>query len=318
MILLTLGDGLVVLTLGAELLVRGSVSLAGILGISPLVVGLTLVGFGTSTPELVTSIEAAAVGSAGIAIGNVVGSNICNVLLILGLAALIRPVTATPAAFRRDGAVMVAATLLGLAVVLSGEVNRITGIGFAAALCAYVVFTYLQDRQTNEPAAVRHAEEAAMVRPLPGGLAVALGLTLAGLALTILGGKLLVDSAIVLARDLGVSETVIGVSIVAVGTSLPELATSAVAAWRGQSDVALGNIVGSNIFNILGVLGIAAIVAPLAVPSQVATVDVWVMLAATAALVGACLTGWRVCRLEGALMLAGYAAYLGYLGVVVA
>jgi cation:H+ antiporter len=314
MIFLWIAGGLVGLVVGGELLVRGAVALAERLGVSPLMIGLTLVGFGTSTPELVTSLQAALAGSPGIAVGNVVGSNIANILLILGIAALLKPVATTAAAFRRDGTVLVIASLLGLWVVLAGSIGRGTGAVFVVLLLAYIVVTYLLERGDSSPSAQLHKAEAESVHVPPSlGTAAALAMLAGGLVLTILGARYLVFGAVDLARDLGVSETVIGLTIVAVGTSMPELVTSVMAARRGQSDVAFGNIVGSNIYNILGILGVTALVTPLAVPPEIARVDIWVMLAATAALVAAAVTGWRINRLEGGLLLAAYCAYLGYL-----
>lgn len=305
--------GLVLLVLGGELLVRGAVAIAKRLGVSPLMIGLTLVGFGTSTPELVTSLEAVLAGSPGIAMGNVIGSNTANILLILGVAAMIRPVTATPAAFRRDGSVLVASALLCLAVVLYGSVGRLAGLLFLAALLAYLAATYVLERRAQSAAAHVLAAEAEIVEPTPAGRWIALVFLVGGIALTILGARLLVDSAIEIASGLGVSDSIIGLTLVAIGTSLPELVTSVVAALRGQSDVAFGNVVGSNIFNVLGILGVTAVVTPLRIPAEIAGFDIWVMLAATAGLLLVTLTGWRVTRLEGGFMVACYGAYITYL-----
>ena len=315
---LMLAAGLALLVLGGELLVRGAVAIAKRLGVSPLMIGLTLVGFGTSTPELVTSLQAALAGSPGIAVGNVVGSNTANILLILGLAAVIRPVTATPAAFRRDGSVLVLAALLCGWVTLAGEIGRGAGTFFLAALLGYIVLTYRLERQSADPSAELHAAEAEAARPMPGSPLLAVASVLGGLVLTIVGARLLVEGAIELATGFGVSETIIGLTIVAVGTSLPELVTSLMAALRGQSDVAFGNVIGSNIYNVLGILGLTALVQPLAVPAEIATLDIWVMLAATAVLLVVTLTGWRVTRLEGGLMLSAYAGYLAWLTLAAA
>ncbi len=315
MIIVLIVGGFVLLVLGGELLVRGAVSLARRLGVSPLVIGLTLVGFGTSTPELVTSLQAALAGAPGLVVGNVVGSNIANTLLILGVAAVIAPVTATAAAFRRDGSVMVVATLLCLWVVLLGDVGRLAGAGFVVLLVAYLAGTYAIERRAADAAAALHAAEAETARPAPGGPLLALASLLAGLVLVVLGARLLVTGAVDLAMRLGVSETVVGLTIVAVGTSLPELVTSATAALRGQSDVAFGNVVGSNIYNILGILGLTALVEPVAVPREIAALDIWVMLAATAVLLVVTLTGWRVNRLEGGILLGAYGLYIGFLAL---
>jgi len=303
-ILLILG-GLAGLVIGGELLVRGAVRTAGALGVSPLIIGLTLVGFGTSTPELVTSVQAALLGSPGVAVGNIVGSNICNILLILGVAALIRPVDAEPRGLRRDGPALAAATLIGLAAILWGDLGRVVGAGFVAALLGYLLWLYASER--------RRADAANDPPPERKGLWSGLPLTLAGLALVVIGADWLVTAAIALAQVWQVSDSLIGLTIVAVGTSLPELTASVAAAARGRGDVALGNIVGSNIFNILGILGVTALVEPLAAPAEIIAFDVWVMVAATAALIWVAATGARVTRGEGALLLGGYGVYLGAL-----
>ena len=307
--------GFLLMLLGGDLVVRGAVAIAHRLNVSPLLIGLTLVGFGTSLPELMTSLQAALAGAPGISVGNVVGSNICNILLILGIAALLRPVTATPAAFRRDGAVVLAVTVIGIALMLLGEVGRLAGGAMLVGLAAYVYFTYRAEAGAHSPAAAVLEGEAELLPQPPGRLAVALGLLAAGLVALVFGSGLLVDAAVELARLVGVSETVIGLTVVAIGTSLPELVTSIVAAVRRQSDVALGNILGSNVFNILGILGATGAVVPVPVPPQILAMDAWVMLAATVALVVVVRTGWRVSRMEGAGLLTGYA---GYLALVVA
>jgi len=306
--------GFVLLVVGGESLVRGAVATATRLGLSPLFIGIVLVGFGTSTPELVTSVQAALAGSPGIAVGNIVGSNIANILLILGVGALLLPMACHPGAFYRDGTVLVlSAAALG-AVVLVGALDRWTGLAFVAALLAYVVFTYVRESDSPDEAAQMHEAEAALQlteQPMP--LWLALLIALAGIALTIVGARLLVSGAIELATAMGVSETLIGLTVVAVGTSLPELVTAVIAALKKEADVAFGNIVGSNIYNTLGILGITATVQPLDVPREIADFDIWVMLAATVLLLFFAISGWRVSRREGAVLLALYAAYVGYL-----
>jgi cation:H+ antiporter len=302
-ILLLLG-GLVCLVVGGELLVRGSVAVAAGLRVPPLVIGLTLVGFGTSTPELVTSLQAAFAGSPGIAMGNVVGSNIGNILLILGLTAAFRSIAVNPASLRRDGGALALATLACVAVVLMGAVGRLAGLGLVALLAAYLAYTLITERRRETAAGEMYAAEAGLKTPAQGRL---------WLSITILGARLLVTGAVSLAAAAGISETVIGLTVVAIGTSLPELVTSIIAIRKGESDVAFGNIVGSNIFNILGILGITALVHPLAVPPEIARLDIWVMSAATVALIVFAWTGWRVGRREGAAFLAAYGVYLGVL-----
>jgi len=311
--LLLLLGGLVALVIGGGLLVRGAVSAAQALGISPLVIGLTLVGFGTSTPELVTSLEAALAGSPGIALGNVVGSNISNVFLILGLSALLRPVIVHPTALKRDGSVLVLATLLCLATVLLGELSRPAGAILVAALLTYLAATLYLERRGATPASEVYSGEAALVAPASTSFASSLGLAIVGLAITIVGAKLLVAGAIALAQAAGLSETVIGLTIVAVGTSMPELVTSIVAVRKGQGDVAFGNVIGSNIFNILGILGVTAVVQPLVVPREIIALDIWILVLSTLVLLLFARTGWRIGRREGAVMVALYLAYVAVL-----
>lgn len=306
--------GFVLLVVGGESLVRGAVATATRLGVSPLFIGIVLVGFGTSTPELVTSLQAALAGSPGIAVGNVVGSNIANILLILGIGALLLPMACHPGAFYRDGTVLVlSAAALG-AVVLMGVLDLWTGLAFVAGLLAYVAFTYFKESDSPDEAAQMHEAEAALQlteEPMP--LWLALLIALVGIALTIFGARLLVAGAIELATAMGVSQTIIGLTVVAVGTSLPELVTAVIAALKKEADVAFGNIVGSNIYNTLGILGITAAVQPLDVPREIAEFDIWVMLVATVLLLFFATSGWRVSRREGAVLLALYVAYVGYL-----
>jgi cation:H+ antiporter len=293
------------LVIGGDYLVRGAVAIAQQWRISPMVIGLTLVGFGTSTPELVTSVQAALQGAPGIAIGNVVGSNTANILLILGAAAVILPLSVNRSDFRRDGTALMLVTLVCVGIVLYGFVGRSAGVALLVALAAYLFLAF-------------RSGEAAAELPVSGEAPGAPWLImLGGLVLTILAARFLVQGAIALAAGLGVSEAVIGVTIVAVGTSMPELVTSVVAAQRGQADVALGNVIGSNLFNILGILGATAVISPMTVPDQIAGFDIWVMLAATALLVVAAVTGWQITRREGLLLLTGYLAYIAVLTAMV-
>jgi cation:H+ antiporter len=309
--------GFVLLVAGGESLVRGAVAIAERLGIPPLVIGLTLVGFGTSTPELLTSLQAAFAGSPGIAVGNVVGSNTANILLILGTAALLSPMAVDRRGFLRDGAVVVAASLAALIAVQVGALGRLAGGALVAGLAVYLIATLWIEMRRKSPAAAVYEAEAES-RPHPAlSVPIALLFFAGGLAVTLLGARLLVTGAISLAAGWGVPEAVIGVTIVAIGTSLPELVTSVLAARKGQSDVAFGNVIGSNIFNILGILGVTALVHPLEVPAQIASLDIWVMIAATGLLVWVAMSGWRITRREGGLMVALYAAYLGWLALAV-
>jgi cation:H+ antiporter len=306
--------GLAGLIVGGEMLVRGAVSAARSFGLSPMVIGLTLVGFGTSTPELVTSLQAALAGSSGIAIGNVVGSNIGNILLILGLTAALAPVAVEPKAFARDGAVLVGATLLCLGSILLGDISRPVGAGLIVCLAAYLSYTLWSEKQASGTAAAEVYENEAEAIPGPEtGLFAALILSIIGLVITIFDARFLVSGAVALAQAAGLSETVIGLTIVAIGTSMPELVTSIIAVRKGQGDVALGNVIGSNIFNILGILGVTALVQPMIVPAEIMRLDVWVLCAATLLLVLYARSGWTISRREGGVFLFAYAVYLSVL-----
>ena len=308
-ILLVLG-GLVLLALGGELLVRGAVGMAARLGISPLLAGLTIVGFGTSTPELATSVQAALAGSPGIAIGNVVGSNIANILFILGLSAVILPLSVNPKSFRRDSIALGGATLLATGVVVFGFIDRLMGLGLLICLGGYVWYAYKSESAADDDECHRHEAEAED-RPVPPSTGpIILGaMIVAGLVAAIFGAGWLVDGATVIASTAGVSESVIGLTVVAVGTSLPELIACIVAVLRKHEDVALGNIVGSNIYNIFGILGLTAVIKPIAVPAEIAGFDIWVMLGVTALLIVQLRSGWKLSRIEGALLVFLYVGY---------
>ncbi|TNC65800.1 calcium/sodium antiporter [Rubellimicrobium roseum] len=319
---LSLMGGLVLLVLGAELLVRGAVRLAERLGVSALLIGLTVVGFGTSTPELVTSVQAALVDSPGIAVGNIVGSNIFNILVILGVAAMIYPLTVSSTALRRDGVLVIATALLLVVVGWTWMLDRPVGALLLGLLAAYLFFAWRQERVAagGHTAAFEKAEALEGLDPgtTPGadgsrsalGWALPLLMALGGLGLLVLGARFFVGASIDLARLLGVSETVIGLTIVAAGTSMPELATSAIAAVRRQSDVAVGNILGSNIYNILGIGGVTALIAPTPVPPEIAGFDSLVMIGVSVLLLLLLWTGRRLTRGEGALLLGGYVLYV--------
>ncbi len=305
--------GLIGLILGGEILVRGAVAFARRIRVSPLIIGLTLVGFGTSMPEMVTSIEAALSGSPGIAIGNVVGSNIANILLILGLAALVSPISVTAHAFWRDGSVLSLVTLASVLVLGLGHISWTTGFISVLVLVVYIAATVVLERRHASAAGTVYTTEGDGLVAPQASPAVSIAMVLGGLAVTIVAAGQLVSGAVELASMLGVSDAVIGLTIVAVGTSLPELVTSIVAAYRGQNDVAFGNIVGSNLFNLLGILGVTAVIHPLEVPPSIVAFDVWVMVAATAMLVAVSVTSWRIHRIEGAAMIVAYAAYISWL-----
>lgn len=318
---LPLIGGFILLVFGGDLLVRGAVQVANRFGVSPLVIGLTLVGFGTSTPELVTSVQAALIGAPGIAYGNIVGSNIANILLIVGVSAIIYPMIVTSAALRRDGMVMIAVAVVFSVVAAIMPMERWLGIVFILALIAYVYIAFRQERQSgpvpdhgavyDKSAALQAADPATVPGAEPAGsLIMPILVTVGGLILVVLGGTFLVNGAVTLAQSFGISETVIGLTIVAVGTSLPELVTSVLAAFRKQGDVAFGNIIGSNIYNILFIGGATAIIAPGDVPLEIATFDNLVMVGVSLALVAFAWTGLRIARWEGAALLAGYVAYV--------
>lgn len=286
------------LFLGGDALLRGAVGIANRLSMPPLLIGLTVVGFGTSTPELLVSIDAALRGVPDIAIGNVVGSNIGNILLILGLSALVWPISITGATLRRDSAVMLAAGLALIPVFWLGVVGRPAGLALVIALAVYLAWAYLQKGTATD-------NHATPQRPIWQALLWVAG----GLVALILGARFLIDGAVAIAQTAGVSEAFIGLTIVAIGTSLPELATSLIAAFRRQSEIAIGNIVGSNIFNVLGILGVTALIAPIPVAARFLTFDLPVMTAATL-LLAVLLMRASMSRPVGFALLMLYAVYV--------
>jgi cation:H+ antiporter len=310
--------GLVLLVLGANLLVRGASKLALSFGISPLVVGLTIVAFGTSAPEVAVSVGAALDGRNDIAIGNVVGSNIFNVLFILGVSALIVPLVVNVQLIRQEVPIMIGASLLLLALGLDGKLSWLDGAVLFALLVAYTVFLVVQSRRETQAAKDEYASE---LKPSAAGawdskLPAQVGLIVAGLAALVAGSGWLVDASIAFARAFGVSELVIGLTIVAAGTSMPEVATSITAAIKGERDIAVGNVVGSNTFNILGCLGLSGIVSGasgLVMAPSLLSFDIWVMIAVALACLPVFLTGREIARWEGGVFLAFYAAYVAYL-----
>lgn len=332
MIALIVG-GLVLLLAGGELLVRGSVGVARRLGMSELMIGLTLVGFGTSMPEMVTSLQALSEGAVGISVGNVIGSNVANVLLVIGAACLIMPFVTHPRSLARDGLIMLAATLLFAVVLWFDAFNRLTGILFVVLLIVYLVVSIILDRRKDSPAGMVHAGEAEIVETHEP-LWLSLLLSVGGIVGVIFGAKLLVSGGSDLARAFGISETVIGLSIVAVGTSLPELVTSIVSAIRGKADVALGNVIGSNIFNIFGIMGVSAAVYPFSIIAQppptsstplevqamdfqpgeslVSMQDMGALALSVFFLFLFAYTGKKLARWEGAVLLTAYALYMAF------
>ena len=308
--------GLILLSGGADYLIRGAVAVATRMNISPLVVGLTIVALGSSLPELIVCVRAAMAGASGIAVGNIVGSNIANILLIIGAGALMCPISANRNHFLRDSLLMLGATGLFIAIALTGSFAATSGAIMIALLFVFLIFSYVQGRKhgTDDLSMIDMDEIAAgdAVTPLRATLWIVGGLI--GVAV---GAELLVGGATTIARGLGVSEEVIGLTMVAIGTSLPELATVIAAAAKRQTDLIVGNVMGSNIFNILGVMGVTATVADVPVGGQILTFDIWVMAAAALILVPLMLSGSILNRKEGTACLALYAAYIAvqYIGV---
>lgn len=302
--------GLVLLYLGAEALIRGSSRLALRLGITPLVVGLTVVALGTSAPEMVVSVKASLVGQNGIAVGNVVGSNILNIALILGLAALIRPVTINRQLFRVDVPILIGVSLLCSWLLLNHSLSRGEAFLLVIGILAYTAMSIIIARRgKNETSG---EDPGGVTRLKKRSLALDLLFIGGGLAFLIYGAHLFVEGALQVARKFGVSEAVIGLTIVAGGTSVPELVTSVVAALRKKDDIAVGNIIGSNIFNLLAILGTAGLINPLST-GGVTGVDFLVMIGTAVLLVPLMATRLKLARWEGALLLCSYAAYLWWL-----
>lgn len=299
--------GLALLVAGAEFLVRGSASLALRLGIQPLVIGLTIVALGTSSPELLVSVKAALQNSPGLSLGNVIGSNICNIALILGIAAVIRPIEVHRQLLRLDIPVMVVSSIVLCLFLLNGILERWEGALLFAALLAYVGYSIIKARQMRaalETFDTTHGDiEIESRRPL-----TLFALIAGGLTLLLIGANLFVDGAIALAEMLGVSKAVIGLTIVALGTSLPELATSVVASVKKEGDISAGNVIGSNIFNLLCILGITALIQPL-LSDAITTIDLLTMLGVACLTLPLLRTGFTLSRIEGAFLLLIYAGY---------
>ena len=302
--------GFALLLFGGEAVVRGSVALAQRLGVSPLIVGLTIVGFGTSLPEMVVSVNAALVGSPGLAVGNVVGSNIANILLILGVAAVIAPIAVHPGAVKRDLLGMSAATLVYVGLGMSGQIVFWQGVLMLIALMSYIGFTVWHDNKSNDEAAEMHRDEAAEMGEIPLRTVSIAGIIIVGLFAVVVGAEWLVTGATTLATEFGIPEEVIGLTVVAIGTSLPEIATSIVAAYRGHSDVCVGNVLGSNLFNLFGITGVTALFAPLPFSDKIVSFDLWILLAATAIIIPFMLTGRRISRPEGIVLLILYVSFI--------
>jgi cation:H+ antiporter len=308
--------GLALLVVGAEALVRGASKIAAAFGISPLVIGLTVVAFGTSSPELAVGVQSALSGNGDIALGNVIGSNIFNILVIVGLSAVIVPLVVHQKLVRLDVPLVIGLSVLVFILGLDGRIGRVEGVLLFLGLAAFIVFEIRHGRQESEEVQQEYAQEYGDGRTKSAGQWVLNVLLLVGgLAMLVLGSNWLVDSASTIARSLGVSDLIIGLTIVAAGTSAPELATSIMAAVRGERDIAVGNAVGSNVFNILGVLGLTAALAPegIAVPRSALAFDIPVMIAVALAALPVFFTGYSISRWEGAAFLAYYAAYTLFL-----
>lgn len=313
-------SGIGLLTVGGNFLIRGALGISKRAGISPLLTGLVIVGFGTSMPELVVSVGAALSGQPDIAIGNVVGSNIANILLVLGLCAAITPLFISPLSLRRDAVAVMASSCLFMLIVLDGSLSWIDATILLSSLVGYLIWAYRTEKNANMPLA--HVledkitedeiteDETTEIAVKPKAIIWTVAETIGGLALLIAGSQILLKGAVGIAIELGVSEAVIGLTLVAVGTSLPELTISVIAAFRKQADVAIGNILGSNIFNLLGILGVSAILQPIAVAGRVISFDQWIMLGSSILLYIFLLSGRRLSRVEGGLLLVGYFAYI--------
>ncbi|WP_430511732.1 calcium/sodium antiporter [Pannonibacter phragmitetus] len=301
-----LAAGLILLFLGGEGLVRGAVSIAARFGMPPLIIGLTIVGFGTSMPELLVSLKAAFDGAPDIAVGNVVGSNTANILLILGVAAVICPIPTAIAGIRRDLAMVTLVAAFTLFLGYLGHVSRPMGAAMFITLCAYLFYAAVYGKKEE-------AEEDDEHKPVPMPLWMQLAYIAGGLAGLVIGADLLVRGATSIARGYGISEAVIGLTIVAVGTSLPELATSAIAAFRRHSEIAIGNVLGSNLFNIIGILGATAVFHPVTIAPSIASFDIPLMLGITVLLALMLLGLKSINRLAGAAFLLLYVGYCGYL-----
>lgn len=309
-IIIYIAAGLLMLFVGAEGLIRGSSSLALRLGITPLVVGLTVVAFGTSSPELVVSLKAALEGNGDISLGNVIGSNIANIALILGVAALIRPLNVQAVVIKREIPIMIFISLILVLFMINHEIDRIEGIIFFAGIIIYTVISvYLAQREKSKEIEDEYIEGVAK-KPLKIGLAIPF--IILGLALLVYGANLFLEASIEIAKRFGMSQAVIGLTIVAIGTSLPELVTSAVASIKNESDIAIGNVVGSNVFNILLILGVTAMIIPVSAV-EITMIDIIVMLVTAVIVLPMTWTKFVLNRWEGAFLLIGYFVYMYYL-----
>jgi len=303
--------GSIGLFIGAEGLVRGASSLAIRLGISPLVVGLTVVAFATSSPEMVVSIKAAIEGNPGIVVGNVVGSNICNIALILGVAAMISPMSIKSQVIKREIPIMIIVSVILLLVLLDDTITRMEGVFLVIGIITYIILGYKYSiKKMDNKEVIKEFEESIPKSPYKIWQSIIFILT--GLALLVLGSNLFVDGAVAVAENFGVSQAVIGLTIIALGTSLPELTTSVVASFKNENDIAIGNAVGSNVFNILSILGVSSLVRPIA-DTGVTMVDLSIMMFFAILILPLSRSKFTLRRWEGTLLFCGYIAYMIYL-----
>lgn len=308
MMYLQVAAGLVILLVCGELLVRGSVALAEQMGVSKLVIGFTVIAFGTSAPELVVCIQAAIDGVPGIAFGNVIGSNIANILLVIGIPALIYPLVCDTRSALRDSLIMVAASILFMVLAWNGTIKLWQGVLLVAFLAAVVLRSYFRARKEGDESADEALEE--YEQNMPKSLWISLIFILMGLIGLVLGSHLLVKGAELIAQVAGVSDEIIGLTLVALGTSLPELATSIIAAFRRHGDVAIGNVLGSNLFNITGIIGATAIVEPMAAPEQILHFDLWIMLFVSLLMIPIFIARKPIGRVLGGAFCIAYVAYV--------
>jgi cation:H+ antiporter len=307
--------GLVILIFGADLLVRGASRLAAAFGVSPLVIGLTIVAIGTASPEIAVSLQAAVNGQGDLTLGNVLGSNIFNILFILGITALLAPIVIAEQLIRKDAPIMLGVSLLALGLASDHNIGFVDGVILLFFMVVYIVFALRQSRSESKEVQNEYAREFAEKQPrTTRNTLMNLLFIVIGLGLLVLGSRWLVDSAVFIAKALGVSELVIGLTIVAVGTSLPEVATSVIAALKKESDIAVGNAVGSNIFNLLGVLGLGALLAPdgISVAERVLHLDFLVMVFVALVSLPVFYIDNRISRTEGILLLGYYVLYVIY------
>lgn len=308
MMYLLVAGGLVILLISGELLVRGAVALAEQLGVSKLVIGFTVVALGTSAPELVVCVQAALDGSPGIAFGNVIGSNIANIFLVLGVPALIFPLICDGPSAKRDAMIMLGGSALFALLSWFGDLSRIDGIILTVLLCAIIWHSYYRARKSGAEIADEALEE--YEQHMPHSKFLTYGFVLAGLAGLVIGAHLLIEGAVAIAVVAGVSEEVIGLTLVALGTSLPELTTSVIAAFRRHGDVAIGNVLGSNLFNITGIIGATALIKPLTPADKLLSFDLWIMIAASVLLLGIFLTNRPLGRWIGLVFCLFYVSYI--------